>query len=376
MFLFALLLSVVQSVPPCFVGPVANLEAVVRMMGEQIHCNFKVQGLPVPPWRTRTALLSKWSPAQLSDLSAKIASLRRLAAAVPPISRAIVPCQSHDRLFNGDRPAAAHADHAAVGSAPTSAALHSHAAGQAATPAAAVSGRQHCALTHHAVAAQAPGIQIQQGGSWAVIPRVSTGVGLQGAAAELQAPSCEQGMSTRTGGVGALGAAPPAGLMGPPKYGVEQPSAACSSVLAALAAAGSHNEPRAGVELSFTRKASAEWKHQRSSSRMIKGLLATALKKSHGSRSNLLAPAGASAVAEYVVSQATSAAWPSSGSGGAHQQTPEPVASESSGDVLIRRTHFRATCDEPWRRITTVRLGGYAQQQRPVAPQAAAAPPS
>lgn len=344
------------------------------MMGEQIHCNFKVQGLPVPPWRTRTALLSKWSPAQLSDLAAKIASLRRLTAAVPPISRAIVPCQSHDRLFNGDRPAAAHADHAAVGSAPTSAALHSHATCQAMAPAAAGSGRQHLV---HAMAAHAPGVEVEQVGPWMVARHVSNGVGLQGAAAGLQAmPSYQQGMYIRSGGVGALGVAPPAGLTGLPEYVGEQPSAACNSVLAVLAA-GNHSEPRPGIELSFTRNASAEWKHQRSSSRKTKGLLATALKKPHGSRNNLLAPAGVSAVAEYVASQAASTAWPMSGFGDAQQRPSEPIglASGSGGDVLIRRTHFRATCDEPWRRITTVRLGAYAQQ-RPVAQQAAAASPS
>lgn len=50
LFATVCLSALTQSVPPCFVGPVANLEAVVKLMAEQIYSNFKLQGLPVPPW--------------------------------------------------------------------------------------------------------------------------------------------------------------------------------------------------------------------------------------------------------------------------------------------------------------------------------------
>lgn len=332
--------------------------------------------------RTRTALLSKWSPAQLSDLAAKIASLRRLAAAVPPVIRAIVPCQSHDRLFNDDRPAAAHADHAAVGSAPTSAALaHTHAAegpADEAGVAAAVAGPGQGLHTplHIPLACLAPGVHLHQPGA-----EHMSGSGLrpQGVVHSGHAPSHHQG-DKYVGAVGPFQAGGAAGgLQGVAEC--EQPMTADSGcgVLAALAArSGSQPEPPAGAALKFTRKASAEWKHQRSTNRKIKGLLATALKKPvGGSRSNLLAAAGAAAAAEYVAGQAAGAVGSVSGSSDAQQHESSPCApAGSGGDAFIRRTHFRAAGDEPWRRITTVRLGAYAQQQqRPVPQQHAAAQP-
>lgn len=366
--------ALLQSVPPCFVGPVANLEAVVKLMAEQIYSNFKLQGLPVPPWRTRTALLSKWSPAQLSDLAAKIASLRRLAAAVPPVIRAMVPCQSHDRLFNDDRPAAAHADHAAVGSAPTSAALlaESHASEGPADEAGVATAMGLCTHLHIPQVCPAPGVHLHQAGAEHTLSASS-----RPPQPVVHAPPHQQGQRY-AGAVGPFqegGAV--GGLQGVSECG--QPLPADSSVLAALAArSGSQPEPTAGAALKFTRKASAEWKHQRSNTRKIKGLLATALKKSVGSsRSNLLAAAGAAAAAEYVASQAAGAVGSVSGGTDAQQGECSPCAAAGSGDdAFIRRTHFRAAGDEPWRRITTVRLGAYAQQQqRPSTRQHAAVQP-
>jgi hypothetical protein len=371
--------AVLQSVPPCFAGPVSNLEAVVKLMCEQMTVTFKLQGLPVPPWRTRTALLSKWSPAQLAELAAKIASLRRLAAAVPPVaSRAIVPCQSHDRLYNDDRPAAAHADHAAVGSAPTTA-VHSHAAIQAAMAAA---GAVHAAYKEHQVPQCSPlafngTAQLQQQDPG--LP-VSSGMQSPVAMGGYGAPSMQAVGRAGPGGVSTIveevpSVPPPHNNMFPV---AEQPFAA-DGAMAALIAHGGGGAPTGVAALKFTRNASAEWKHQRSTSRNIKGLLAAALKKPLGgsSRSNLLATgaAGGSAAAELGPGQPVSSAGPHSN--GMEDGQQHTVGSGS--DALIRRTHFRAACDEPWRRITTVRLGGaYAQQQQQLQrppQQPACAPP-
>jgi hypothetical protein len=356
----------VQSVPPCFVGPVAALEAAVKLMCEQMTATFKMQGLPVPPWRTRTALLSKWSPAQLADLAVKIANLHRLSAALPTPSRAIVPCQSHDRLCNNDRPAAVHVPHAAVGSAPTSAS-----GGAAAHPASGPAWAQAAPLYPPPHFMVPPGMQQQQRqqhtqGAGALHADDSssqhTGVGGGPWGAGQQQPGradCHAG----------TGAGPLPAQVAAQDQAVAldmPPTAAYQGVLALLAASQGHVPVPGAAGLNFTRKASAEWKHQRSSSRKIKGLLAAALKKSvGGSRSNLLIPG--MAAAEHSGSQPGGKACGQGGDGGeAQQQAAGPAIAlvGPGGDALIRRTHFRAACDEPWRRITTVRLGAYAPQQQ------------
>ncbi|KAF6260996.1 hypothetical protein COO60DRAFT_1459402 [Scenedesmus sp. NREL 46B-D3] len=265
--------ALLQAVPSCFVGSVASLESIVKLLCEQMVAAFKVQGLPVPPWRTCQALLSKWSPTQLTELAAKIANVRRLSIDMAAYSVAAVGAapQAHDRLRNGDRPAAAHAPHAAVGSAPP------------------VSGD-----------------------------------------AEAGQQQCPRGVSP-----------------------------AAADVMALLEAAEGFNNGVGGSStLKFTRKASAEWKNQRSNGRKMKGLLAAALKKPTGgsSRSNLgmaLPPAASPVAAADALGQPL-AALP--GRGGSHQQQQQVAAQRDGGtgpDALIRRTHYRASGDEPWRRITT-----------------------
>lgn len=397
-----------QSVPPCFVGPVANLEGVVKLICEQMMVTFKLQGLPVPPWRTRAALLSKWSPPQLAELAAKISGLRRIAACLPAASRAIVPCQSHERLYNGDRPAAAHADHAAVGSAPLSA-THAHTAlhgaGAGAGPWA--QHRQQQQQTPTPVSGGPGGLKHAAGvappaSGWPAVLHASKAGGSTALQQDQQQflPQQQQqqaqvaagAVESSSGGLGGLQQPAATAAMGP---GVQQPSAADHGVLGLLSGNSNTDAAGGGAVLKFTRKASAEWKHQRNNSRKIKGLLAAALKKS---RNNLLAMASGSSnnsSAEQAAaashhhngpvgsSSSSSTAGPQRGAGGSgapgdahhhHHQQPAAGPSPGSGsDALIRRTHFRAACDEPWRRITTVRLGAYApappqqhqQQQRP-----------
>lgn len=318
----------------------------MKVMCEQMYATFKLQGLPVPPWRTRTALLSKWSPPQLAELAAKIASTRRIA-----VTRAIVPCQSHDRLYNDDRPAAAHAAHAAVGSAP-SAATHGpdglQAAARGDQPQDTAGGYQPVSSGHRHVT----GAEVSCSSHAA-----ST------AQHQLQLPSQQRLYSLETV------AEPSAAAAAACVPSDEQPSHAVSGVLALLSVNSSTGSASSEATLKFTRKASAEWKHHRSHGRKAKGLLAAALNKSvNGSRSNLFATPTGAVAGEHASSQATAGGGPQ-GSSVADGQLPVAAAwgqaAGSGSDAFIRCTHFRAAGDEPWRRITTVRLGAFVHQSQP-----------
>jgi hypothetical protein len=159
-------------------------------------------------------------------------------------------------------------------------------------------------------------------------------------------------------------------------------SPAAADVMALLEAAEGYNNGVGGSNtLKFTRKASAEWKNQRSNGRKMKGLLAAALKKPTGSssRSNLSMslPSAASTAAAADASEQPGAMAAPPGSGSSQAQQQQRAAAQRDGgsgpDALIRRTHYRASGDEPWRRITTVRWGAYAAQQ-PAQPQQHAQP--
>jgi hypothetical protein len=414
---------------------VANLESVVKLLCEQMVLAFKIQGLPVPPWRTRQALLSKWSPAQLAELAAKIANVRRLSVDMAAYSGAAgaAATHAHDRLRNGDRPAAAHAPHAAVGSAPPEAGEEE--AGQQqvqafATAAAAAGGPQQ--MTQAQLMAILPPEMQQQLFQQAAVPRHGLShlapASVHAAAAsghaatqQQQAPIMSSALPlAATHGAAHHGngclyfsdsAAVPisavAGPLAPILQGVpvEQQqlgvpalaigvahgaasiaasaqcpqgiSPAAADVMALLEAAEGYNNGVGGSNtLKFTRKASAEWKNQRSAGRKMKGLLAAALKKPVGgsSRSNLSTslPAAASTAAAALALEQSLASQPGSGSSQTHVQQQQQVAAQRDGgsgpDALIRRTHYRASGDEPWRRITTVRWGAYAAQQ-PAPPQ-------
>jgi hypothetical protein len=151
------------------------------------------------------------------------------------------------------------------------------------------------------------------------------------------------------------------------------------------AAEGLHGITPGNSTLKFTRKASAEWKHQRSNSHKMKGLLAAALKKPTAVPARVGLSGGMEAAVMGMYSQlaangngcsaaaavAAAAAAPNNASGAVAESG---VSRElSSSDGLIRRTHYRSTCDEPWRCITTVRLGAYAPTGGAAAAAAAAA---
>ncbi|GIL75755.1 hypothetical protein Vretimale_15290 [Volvox reticuliferus] len=66
------------SIPVVFVGPFGRLDAVVDLMAAEVAAVFKEAKRPLPPWRTKGAMLSKWAPAQLGELG------RLMRCAVPP----------------------------------------------------------------------------------------------------------------------------------------------------------------------------------------------------------------------------------------------------------------------------------------------------
>lgn len=61
-------LTSVQDLPVVFVGPLRRLDAVVDLMAAEVAAVFKAAKRPLPPWRTKGAMMSKWAPAQLGEL--------------------------------------------------------------------------------------------------------------------------------------------------------------------------------------------------------------------------------------------------------------------------------------------------------------------
>lgn len=55
------LLRLLGELPDVFVGVAAQLELIVNVFSEALSASFKEQGLPLPPWRRRDALLAHWS---------------------------------------------------------------------------------------------------------------------------------------------------------------------------------------------------------------------------------------------------------------------------------------------------------------------------
>lgn len=63
-----------QASPSCFIGDLARLEALVGLLCDQMSETFRDQGLSLPPWRTPSAMLSKWSPRDIQQLASKLAA--------------------------------------------------------------------------------------------------------------------------------------------------------------------------------------------------------------------------------------------------------------------------------------------------------------
>lgn len=392
--------------PACFVGSVSDLEALVKLVCEQMVVSYKMQGLPVPPWRTKQALLSKWSPNALAELAVKIQTVRRLSIDVTAsVSAASAGVHTHDSLYNGARPAAVHACHAAVGSAPplAGAASTGHAVQAFAATALQAGGPQQ--LTEEQLLAIMPP-EMQQQLSYAyneqpaapappaqmllrplanmqpAIVSVTTtlpsgSLASSSAGTSAAAATSASVMASEPGQLAVLTNTLPAAA--PAAAGcvvsVSSTPGAVGDVLALLEAADSLSCSASGTgTLKFTRKASAEWKNQRSNGRKMKGLLAAALKKPVGSRGNPAAcGTGGAAHGASMVPLAGPHAGLVNDAGAPVQRSHTAGAAAGGSEPLIRRTHYRTSGEEPWRRITTVRWGAYAAQQAAQQAQVASA---
>jgi hypothetical protein len=339
-----------QAVPLCFVGTTGRLDAVVSFICDEMAAAFRQQGLAVPPWRTRTAMLSKWAPQQLWALAAKIAGVRRAA---PHSGEACCSAGSggpgaagvaaHAQLCCGERPAAQLLVHAAAGSAPAgdsgappplmpalvpAASLAACGAPQYYLPGAvAEPGPPPLAFAGHLSMGPQPPTQQQPHP-----PQLNWGSFSRGPVAALAAP-----------GAGALPGAAPAPCAPP---ALPEALAAAPLLAPSFPAAGPPPSS-AGGGLKFTRKASAEWKHDRrggANGKKATSLLAAALKKS-GSRGNLSVAAAAAAAAAAV------AAADGAPGGAARRQ----------GGAAIRTTPNEAG----WGCITTVRWGALHEAPGP-----------
>ena len=364
------LLLLLQAVPPCFVGPVHRLETVVKLLCQEMTIAFKSQGLPVPPWRTRQAMLSKWAPAQLAQLAEKMAMMRRMSA---DLAHSGVPVaavgSNHGELCNGARPAAARAmHHAAVGSAPacpgdgpsaTATAIVNTNAATAAAVAAAGSGsggssmgdpmrgvelevknlpRDVSELSNSAAQAVldswsvqlATAVQPVKGNFRMTLAPAPAGpiedasCASGGSAGRMRLPVPIQAVAGQLPTGAAVGGLP---LVVAAAAAPEQIVQLDGGPFAAVAATGLEEGSDAsggwglsmGSAIRFTRKASAEWR-QRKGGKKMKGLLTVALNRAALSGSN-------------------------------------ETEGGPSADAAVRSKNIRTSGDEPWSRITTVRWG-------------------
>jgi hypothetical protein len=362
-----------QAVPPCFVGTMSALEVLVKLLCDEMGAAFKAAGHALPPWRTRTAIHSKWAPAQIAALEVKIAELARqhdTAGDGGCQGAGVVQVPHAASLSMGERPAAAQGRaHAAFGSAPAGDHAHAACVAHYMQPA------PLQLLSHAAEPSQAgaPPAQQQAAASAGLPPPVppSPGVHPAPASATLAHQLQQQALRVQLPGQGAAVAAAglaAAGSASPAAYRLDGVAHALASaaqqMVSSVSPAGWSPSPlpsqpapslpldcaaasSAASSLRFTRKASAEWKQRRAGGKKMKSLLAVALKKSGG---------GGSA---------------GGGSAGGSSTRLEAQA-RAEGAAVLRARSIRTTGDEPWARITTVRWGGaYAGVPGPAAAAAA-----
>jgi len=413
-----------QSVPPCFVGPVVHLEAVVKLLCEQMVVAFKTQGLPVPPWRTaagpaqqmvthaagRTSSedsecaqaergriwRARWhQPAWEQHLTHMTASAMRSAQQQWPSMLLSAVHQSQQETtklpwrcccsLGNCRPGPAAADDA--GAAGTLAAKRvkeqlqqqqqaplCFAAGDAGIVAAAAAVNITDLACHDGTACWPVSSNGKAPSAVYAGPLgPPTAAGLDGSAGKASKATGDM-TAVPLGAFAAPGR--PFGVgVGPAVSGRAGPagvSPAAADVMALLEAAeGLCGSTADSSTLKFTRKASAEWKHQRSNGRKMKGLLAAALKKPGvvASRSSLTGAVTAAlpgmesaAVSSYSHMSANGSSCSAAAVTAGTVVAPAAAVTGGcpDGEASIRRTHYRATGDEPWRRITTVRWGAYA----------------
>ncbi|KXZ42595.1 hypothetical protein GPECTOR_132g607 [Gonium pectorale] len=68
------------ALPVAFVGPLRRLDAALEVVAAAVARVFRAAGRPLPPWRTKGAMLSKWAPVQLLELERRLQQAEQVAA--------------------------------------------------------------------------------------------------------------------------------------------------------------------------------------------------------------------------------------------------------------------------------------------------------
>eukprot|EP00195_Chlamydomonas_chlamydogama_P011734 CAMPEP_0202911196 /NCGR_PEP_ID=MMETSP1392-20130828/54297_1 /ASSEMBLY_ACC=CAM_ASM_000868 /TAXON_ID=225041 /ORGANISM="Chlamydomonas chlamydogama, Strain SAG 11-48b" /LENGTH=583 /DNA_ID=CAMNT_0049601605 /DNA_START=154 /DNA_END=1905 /DNA_ORIENTATION=- len=76
--------SMLMAVPISFVGTLTRLSDAVGILADALAEVFKEQGRSLPPWRTKQAMMSKWAPAQITELAKLMA--RTVMNCPPPLA--------------------------------------------------------------------------------------------------------------------------------------------------------------------------------------------------------------------------------------------------------------------------------------------------
>lgn len=64
--------ALAAAAPEVYVGTTARLARLVNLLGPAIANNFRAQGMDMPPWRSRTALLHRWSVVEEQERVLKV----------------------------------------------------------------------------------------------------------------------------------------------------------------------------------------------------------------------------------------------------------------------------------------------------------------
>jgi hypothetical protein len=62
--------SIMAALPIVFVGSEHYLQQLVKLICREMHNAFTVQGVSIPPWRSKESLLSKWKVPKASSWTA------------------------------------------------------------------------------------------------------------------------------------------------------------------------------------------------------------------------------------------------------------------------------------------------------------------
>lgn len=376
--------ELLQSVPECFVGTAAALEAAVGVICGEMEAAFKQQGLPVPPWRRRQATMSKWAPQQLAALSKKISALRRAppGAGGPACAPAAEPPAAAVGQARAEEGGAPDPDGPDLTCSEEGTVRGRH--GAAAACAAAAAGTQMAVRGRAVTAAvEAEAQTATEAGPEASAQSLRRATS-EGGGGEAQRKGASGAPAALAAGPGADESAPEVPAASSPHQareaaaGQRLPFDAVFAYEAIGGAAGAINGPcllhsqHSGTAGKERRPASSGGRDRKK----VRSLLAAALKKS-GSRGNLKSEgAAAAAVAAAIAQQAAASegGGPAgrSSSVGSGAVAAASAAAAAAGQSKARRAAGAAKTgsveaalgEAGWRCFTTVRLGAELQGEQ------------